>query len=80
MSVTLTDFLIELSENPARLREFRRDPHRVATEMGLGDREREAVVQRDARKIRLCASSSLEPTEPRPIFVQSTVAELPLPA
>ncbi|MDY7092668.1 MAG: hypothetical protein SX243_06820 [Acidobacteriota bacterium] len=79
MSINLTDFLIELSENPARLREFRRDPHRVATEMGLGDRERNAVVRRDAQEIRNCASSGLEPTEPRPIFVQSTVAELPLP-
>jgi hypothetical protein len=79
MSIQLTDFLIELSENPARLREFRRDPHRVATEMGLGDRERDAVVHRDANKIRSCYGSALEPTEPKPIFVQSTVAELPLP-
>lgn len=80
MSIQLTDFLIELSENPARLREFRRDPHRVATEMGLGDRERDAVVHRDAQEIRRCVGSGIAPGEPPPIFVQSTVAELPFRA
>lgn len=79
MSTPLTDFLIELSENPAKLREFRRAPDRLARNAGLNPAEHLAVVRRDARAIRRLLGSSLDPVQP-PIFVQSTVVDFAAPA
>lgn len=78
MSTTLTDFLIELGENPARLREFRRAPDRLAAAAGLNPTERSAVVHRDAQAIRGLLSSSFGQPSP-PVFVQSTVVDLAAP-
>lgn len=76
MSNPVTDLLIELSENPARLREFRRHPERVATEEGLDATARAVLASRDAAAIRRYVAGRMGGL--KPIFVQSTVAHLEL--
>ncbi|MCB1056105.1 MAG: hypothetical protein KDD11_11445 [Acidobacteria bacterium] len=75
MSTILTGFLIELSENPAKLREFRHAPDRVARAAGLSPLERSAVASRSSRQIRGLLSGD-SPVVPPPVFVQSTVVDL----
>jgi hypothetical protein len=50
-STTLSRFLAALAVDPARLRDFIRDPMAAMTAAGLSDAERAALVSRDQARI-----------------------------
>ena len=56
MSVAITDLLIELAD-PKRAADFLKDPTRFLDAHELTDAERDAVLSRDLRKLRLLARS-----------------------
>ncbi|MCB1033045.1 MAG: hypothetical protein KDD47_04335 [Acidobacteria bacterium] len=51
MSMTLSSFLIEASQNPALLRQLRETPQDLARETGLSSYEMEALLSEDPVRV-----------------------------
>jgi hypothetical protein len=51
MSNNLTDLLIQLGEDPAKLQEFQKNPDFVMEAAGLSEAQRTAVISRDGQAI-----------------------------
>jgi hypothetical protein len=74
MSNQLTNFLIELGENPRRLAAFHSRPSEVMQSAGLSATEQLAVAS--GRGARIRQAMNPEEVAPLPVFVQLGVASV----
>ncbi len=52
MSAALTDFLLELVQNPEKAEAFRKDPNKVMAEAGLSEEDQKLLRSGDPQAIR----------------------------
>jgi hypothetical protein len=50
--MTLTDFLIELANDPQKAADFKKDPKKVMTEAGLSQADQELILSGDPQALR----------------------------
>lgn len=71
MSIPLSTFLIEASQNPTLLRRLKEAPGTVAEEAGLDQRELRALLSEDPIELHWILSGDLMPPPPLMLTPQS---------